>query len=238
MQKKLEELESVLKYSVFSLAANSPCSQLVLQDINQKFVFLKNLLSAEIASHPSKPHHLHHIEHRLARLESDFNGWDGRFKTSALNNILDDTASTCSCTESGLNDDGEASDDGDDDLGSLVLYEEEDDEPAGRLSSGLMVENNALVEFRGDMKHESDQLQDQELYDCPVEEKAKEEIRVEMESEKEVKGEERRVAIGSLFGAMTTGVVLGMTLIMGYVMGKFSAGCFLSVEPGTFLIPT
>lgn len=54
LQRKLQELESELSQR-FSLPATTACSQLLLEDIEQRFAFLKNLLSAEVASHPSKP---------------------------------------------------------------------------------------------------------------------------------------------------------------------------------------
>ncbi|KAK9292283.1 hypothetical protein L1049_020247 [Liquidambar formosana] len=107
LQKKLQELESELN-QVFTFPAENPCHQLLSEGIDQRFVFLNNLLSAEIASHPKKPHHLEHIAHRLVELETAFHDWDD-FRTSAIDHI--DTISTCSCTESCLNDDdGEGSD--------------------------------------------------------------------------------------------------------------------------------
>lgn len=230
LQKKIQELESELN-CVFSLAAqtqtHTPCPDAVLEDIHQKFVFVSNLLSAELASGPYKPHHLYHIARRLSELERAFLGWDG-FKTSALN--FEDNASTCSCsTESCLNDDGEASDD----LGSPVNYEEDPE----RFSQGLH-EEKALVEFGGGLNH--DNLLQAELLDCLVEKRAKEGIVGVGLIEKDVKGKQKKVGIGRLCGAraMAGGVlVLGMAL-MGYAMGRFY-GCFYYVEqPGCFLGPT
>ena len=104
LQKKLKELESELD-QLFSLPPETPYNQRFSQDIQQRFLFLKNLLSAEIASRPRKPYHLQHIAQRLLELEAAFQEWDS-FQTSALDHV--EKGSTCSCTESCLNDDGEA----------------------------------------------------------------------------------------------------------------------------------
>ncbi|KAG6720986.1 hypothetical protein I3842_03G089800 [Carya illinoinensis] len=228
LQKKLQELESELN-RVYSLAAQTqtPCPDAVLEDIHQKFVFVSNLLSAELASGPSKPHHLYHIARRLSELERAFLVWDGRFKTSALN--FDDNASTCSCsTESYLDDDGEASDN----LGSPVYYEDDPER-----FSQVLQEEKALVEFGGGHVNHDDLLQ-AELLDCLVEKGAKEGVVGVDFIEKDVKGKQKKVGISRLCGAMAGGVlVLGMAL-MGYAMGRFY-GCFYYVErPGCFLSPT
>lgn len=220
LQKKLQELESELHHHV-SIPDKNPIPEDVLEAFQNRFLFVKNLLRAEIKSHPSNPRYLHHIAGRLAELERDFEVWDGD-KTSAMNR--DDNASTCACTESCLNDDGEASVE----LGSPV-YE---DEPE-RLSQGDLVEEKALVEFCARPKQEN--LLQKEVLDSNLyEEKAKEEVSVGFE--RNVKGEQRRVGIGSLCGAMASGLVLGMALT-GYAMGRLS-GCFQYVEPGSFLTPT
>ncbi|CAK9135159.1 unnamed protein product [Ilex paraguariensis] len=103
LQKKLQELEYEL-VQVFALPAETPCHQLLSEGIEQRFLFLTNLLSAEIASNPSKPHHLHHIAQRLTELETAFRDWDD-YRISVVNNF--ETGSICSCTQSCLNDDGE-----------------------------------------------------------------------------------------------------------------------------------
>ena len=119
MQKKLKELESELD-QVFSLPLEAPYHQRFSQDIQQRFLFLKNLLSAEIASHPRKPYHLQHIAQRLLELEAAFQEWDS-FQTSSPDHV--EKGSTCSCTESCLNDDGEAAE-GSSELMSLADLEQ------------------------------------------------------------------------------------------------------------------
>ncbi|EEF51549.1 conserved hypothetical protein [Ricinus communis] len=104
LQKKLQELESFLK-DVFSL--NPLDHNLHSQDIEQRLEFLKTLLSAEITSSPEKPHHLQHISKRLSELESIVRDWHD-YKTTTMHEHNVETVSTCSCTESCLNDDGEA----------------------------------------------------------------------------------------------------------------------------------
>ncbi|KAL6972547.1 hypothetical protein U1Q18_002849 [Sarracenia purpurea var. burkii] len=110
LQRKLEELESSVA-EVTALPAETPCHHLLSESIEQRLLFLNNLLSAEMASHPSKPHHLDHIAQKLAYLESVFRHWDDHQTDSAAAEADAlgpfDVASTCSCTESCLNDDGE-----------------------------------------------------------------------------------------------------------------------------------
>ncbi|PSR93339.1 hypothetical protein CEY00_Acc27951 [Actinidia chinensis var. chinensis] len=102
LQKKLEELESSLAL-VFSLSPETTaCHHLLSDDFHKRFLFLTNLLQAEIASHPSKPRHLAHIAHRLTQLESAFCDWDLHLTDS---NHLD-AVSTFSFTESCLDEDG------------------------------------------------------------------------------------------------------------------------------------
>ncbi|KAF5731069.1 hypothetical protein HS088_TW19G00673 [Tripterygium wilfordii] len=101
LQKKLQRLESKLNEAL-SLPPDSPHHDRYSRDIEQRFAFLKTLLSAELASQPANSHHLQHIERTLNELEAAYHDWNN-FKTSTLDHI--DTASTCSCTESCFNDD-------------------------------------------------------------------------------------------------------------------------------------
>ncbi|XAR66138.1 hypothetical protein NMG60_11012242 [Bertholletia excelsa] len=115
LRKKLAELETRLS-QLLALAPETPHSHLLSDDVDQRFVFLKNLLSAEIASGPSKPHHLGHIHRHVNDLYSAFRQWDAGVNGGAPGGQpedLVDAKSTCSCTESCLNDDGECCPDSD-----------------------------------------------------------------------------------------------------------------------------
>ncbi|KAL5744316.1 hypothetical protein ACOSQ2_027432 [Xanthoceras sorbifolium] len=95
LQKKLQELESQLTQA-FSLPPETPYRQFYSQEIDQKFLFLNTLLSAEIASSPKKPYNLHHIAQRVADLEIEFREWDSdNVKDSTIVNHFE-TSSTCS----------------------------------------------------------------------------------------------------------------------------------------------
>ncbi|KAI3471049.1 hypothetical protein Pfo_027712 [Paulownia fortunei] len=110
LQKKLHELEFELA-DVFRLPPHlqpGPRHRFFFDDVEQRFIFLKNLLSAEVASRPQNTDQLHEIGEKLTGLEAAFRGWD-KYRTSALNIYLDDTLSVCSdCTQTLLNDDVEA----------------------------------------------------------------------------------------------------------------------------------
>ncbi|OVA16117.1 hypothetical protein BVC80_8145g2 [Macleaya cordata] len=127
LQKKLKELEAELNV-VLSLPAETPCHELLSEGIDRRLLFLRNLLSAEIESHPySKPQHLHHIDLRLTRLETIFRDWD-TIKTTATSSSptsqIDDNASMCSCTKTTSYLDEEDQFFGSSDIGSPV-YEDE-----------------------------------------------------------------------------------------------------------------
>ncbi|KAL0452572.1 UNVERIFIED_CONTAM: hypothetical protein Slati_1235300 [Sesamum latifolium] len=108
LQRKLHQLESKLA-DVFRLPLDQkpdPRQQIKVDDIEQRFIFLNNLLRAEAASRPQNADYLREIGEKLDGLEAAFRGWD-EYRTSAQNNYLDgDTPSVCSdCTQTLLNDD-------------------------------------------------------------------------------------------------------------------------------------
>ncbi|OIV99690.1 hypothetical protein TanjilG_17500 [Lupinus angustifolius] len=73
---KVHELESIVD-ELFLLGPDTESHHSLSKDIiKQKLDFIWNLLSAEVASHPSKPHHLHHISQRLEELDKTFHQWD------------------------------------------------------------------------------------------------------------------------------------------------------------------
>ncbi|TXG70701.1 hypothetical protein EZV62_005636 [Acer yangbiense] len=103
LQKKLQELETQLT-EAFSLPPEAPYRHFYTQEIDQKFVFLNTLLSAEIAStSPKKPFNLNHIAQRVVELEAEFREWDNGDVNVRDSTIVDDhghhnfeTGSTCS----------------------------------------------------------------------------------------------------------------------------------------------
>ncbi|KDP22421.1 hypothetical protein JCGZ_26252 [Jatropha curcas] len=107
LQKRVQELESYLN-RLFSLPLDSdnPYHEEYTQDFDQKLDFLKTLLSTEIVSSPEKPqYHLQHIGQRVSELETAFRKWN-EYKTPP--HVHEETASTCLCNESCLNNtDGE-----------------------------------------------------------------------------------------------------------------------------------
>ncbi|OIT31044.1 hypothetical protein A4A49_12933 [Nicotiana attenuata] len=153
LRKKLQKLESDLNL-LFTFSPDTATHEILSHDIEQQLVFLNHLLAAEIASCPSKPRHLHHIARRLDEVETAFRHWDdyhSQQSAAVHGNINDDVASVCSCSESCLNDDGEAAVA---DLSSPVNYDvpEEEDFPAGEMAEVKGVEEEDAVEIDGEEK--------------------------------------------------------------------------------------
>ncbi|KAA0037648.1 hypothetical protein E6C27_scaffold277G003110 [Cucumis melo var. makuwa] len=100
LQKKLQELELQLSHNNLTTIIHPSLSQ----EFHQKFLFVANLLSAEIASCPTElmPRRLRHMARRLAQLEAGFWSPDMLADNGHVND-----SSTCWCTESCLNDDSE-----------------------------------------------------------------------------------------------------------------------------------
>ncbi|KAF7115849.1 hypothetical protein RHSIM_RhsimUnG0046600 [Rhododendron simsii] len=217
LQRKLRELESLIA----RLSSPYPAipSGLLANggEIAQQLVFSRKLLSAEIASHPSKPHHLAHISRRLDRLDTIFRHNQDHHDHDvnddfAVNDGLD-AASTCSCTESCLNDDGEG--EGEADLGS-ELCEEPEEEMFYEAPPVVVEEEEASVEEVGRVVHET----------------------------KTEKGgavrEEEGDCVWGYFGVLGGGLVVGVAIgavLTGFVMVRFS-GCFHYIQDQGFLIPT
>lgn len=117
LTKKLHELESRLREAFVSPrrppteeeqeAAPPGYAPPSVDDICRRFEFLKTLLCAEMESHQeSKPAHLYHIAERLASLEDAYRNW-AEFGLSPENPQAFDTMSTCSCTSSCFNEEGD-----------------------------------------------------------------------------------------------------------------------------------
>ncbi|KAL6580566.1 hypothetical protein OROMI_008590 [Orobanche minor] len=79
LQKKLHELESELA-DIIRLPPDptsyGPRLQMAFDDVEKRFIFLKNLLLQEIASQPQNSEQLLEIGKRLAALQSAFRRWD------------------------------------------------------------------------------------------------------------------------------------------------------------------
>ena len=247
LQSKLHELESILD----DLLLHGPETQShdsLSKDIKQKIAFIRNLLSAEVASHPSKPHHLQHISHRLATLEKAFHDWD-TYRTLSYEEL--DKDSTCSCTESCLNDDGEALHEA-----GLVVFEDPEELFHDHVGDKALVEFNGSVVETQKNKVGFDKLAsfvyedaeeffegfggDEELveFNGGLLRKGEEEWKDVRPERKELESDVRRgSACGKKCCAGACGFVFGMFL-MGFIMVTLS-GCFHhSVEQASFTVPT
>ncbi|KAE8670926.1 putative BCL-2-associated athanoprotein 7 [Hibiscus syriacus] len=222
LQKKLKELESQLN-QVLSLPLNTQCHQSLSQDIQLRFLFLNNLLSAEVVSRPRNPFHLQHIAERLLELEAAFKEWDG-FQSSAPDHV--EQGSPCSCTESCLNDEGEAAEAAEE--GSSELISLSHLEQAVEASTELRLV--AGLDFEGFKEQD-------EMEHVVKKEMSDEEDSVEARKTSMVKGEERS---GVWFGkSLAIGVLIGM-ILMAVLMVRFY-GCCLCYEGADYtdsLTPT
>lgn len=137
LQSKLDELESILHDALIHHDKEDKHKELS-EEIKQRFVFIKSLLSAEISSSPpapTKPHHLLHVSNRIHVLEDAFLKWHSSKEDMSQDF---DVASSCSCTESCFNDDVV---EGGDEVSVVEFVEPEEDFPVG---------SNAVVEWKGD----------------------------------------------------------------------------------------
>ncbi|XP_028753505.1 uncharacterized protein LOC114713085 [Neltuma alba] len=260
LQSKLQELESKL-HEALLLHDHDDQHQYLAEDIKQKFVFIKSLLSAEISSSPpasTTPHHLQHVARRIHQLEDAFLKWHSSRGFSGGEEF--EVASSCSCTESCFNDDGgEAG-------GELNVAEfaEPEEFPEG---CKAMVEwketeecpegfddekEKAMAKWEGDEEKETQKLgslvdyEDARDHFLEVEgldhgglvikkELGNNDVileSIEMTRENSKTGSE----LGHVCGAMACGVVLGM-VFSGFMMLRI-LGCFQIVDQSYFPIPT
>lgn len=208
LQKKLKELESIL-YQLLSLPPETPFNhQLYAQDIDQRFEFVRKLLSAEIASHPKKPYHLQHIARRLTELEAIFKEWDSLKALTVLDHF--EPVSTCSCRESCLDNEGDEGDaEVSPELGSPGLEE------AQKFYQGLVEEEQVHGVEEKEIGADDDEA-----------------------AEKDVKREDKRICVvGKYVGVMAVGIMLGMAFT-GLIMARFSGCFNCVKDSNFLLTPT
>ncbi|GMJ05958.1 hypothetical protein HRI_004265000 [Hibiscus trionum] len=215
LQKKLKDLESQLNQAL-SLPPNTPSHQTLSQDIQQRFLFLNNLLSAELSSGPTNPFHLQHIANRVLELEAVFKDWD-TFQSSGLDHVY--KGSACSCTESCLNDDDEAAAD----EGSSELISLSDLEQAAEASTELRLVGG--LDFQGFKEQDEAELEHVEKHEMSERE---EEDWVEEAKRSVVREEEEELNGVRLGSCLASGVLIGM-ILMAVFMAVFS-GCFPCYE--------
>lgn len=238
LQKKLQELEFQLN-SIFSFSEDHIDDDLSA-DIRQRLAFAKSLLAAEMACHPTKPQHLSHMSHRLDALDNAFLDWSG-FGNYPVHHHVDE-ASSCSCTESCLNDDGEVSDEVPPPLVSPVYRDAEvvlEDDVLSEEGFEDDDDRFAMVEHDHEgLDEETASFGDVAFLDCLVGEKRDCGVgdKIETDHERVVYVEKGKESWFSR--AVAGGMVLGMAF-MGFVMTIFS-GCFedYNRQFDNFLAPT
>ncbi|TQD98516.1 hypothetical protein C1H46_015764 [Malus baccata] len=250
LRKKLKELESYLE-SVLSLPPEESAAECQLQhfaDMAQRLSFLEKMLSAEKASGPSKPKHLKHMSRRIKELGKILFEWAYSLGLTSSGIDCDhvhdddheDVGSTCSCTESCLNDDGDAAEDGVSGLSSPQQYQdlegcyEEKEEEYKELPVVLF--NADRENCRQEIVEEKEETA---MKDEGVVAKLVGVKRSSEEGERKSGGSNGGVGVGMICGAVVTGWFLG---IVSAVLAGLSPGGFLfqcgSHQYGNFLTPT
>ncbi|KAL8199692.1 hypothetical protein R6Q57_013260 [Mikania cordata] len=120
LHNKLHELELELTHLPYQPPETSS-SNPIAHRFRHRLLFLRNLLTAEISVHASKPNHLLHIKERLDELESTLSQRCSHMNSSDDVDGDDDLA--CSCMDSSLYDDGDQSEGMRDEEG-LGVYED------------------------------------------------------------------------------------------------------------------
>lgn len=206
LPKKLRELDLLVNNA--SLQPKNPGFQLIMEDIEQRLSFVKNLLSAEIASHPAKQHHLENMSRRVGELEAAYRDWGtGSITTTStldhVDNVHDDNddrASKCSCLQD--------EDDVSDDLESTLGQDKEGVCDDLMKAMPVTVFNNLLFEENVDDGRFEDVSDDVVSYNngSMVEDgKEEKEVRVD-----DVDLKKKGLGFGELCGAVASGVVIGM----------------------------
>ncbi|PON89479.1 hypothetical protein TorRG33x02_148300 [Trema orientale] len=248
LQKRLQELKSQLneisrdKHDDDDDDDVEDQNKIQILDFEQRLGFVRTLLSAEIASRPTKPHHLVHMSQIFHELEAAY--LEDGFKTRSFDDH--DNSSTCSCTESCLNDDGEVQNDDEDDDGDGEDEDEDEDGSSSSSSSGSPVfedvdpESN-MVTMKNSKAEDDNKVAVVEFGGGKVVSVEQETASFEQRKrESDVVDEKRlgRGGIGYFSGGLASGMVLGMAL-MGFAIVTFS-GCFRygGDQYGNFLTPT
>ncbi|KAK9914040.1 hypothetical protein M0R45_037838 [Rubus argutus] len=222
LPKKLRELDLLVNNA--SLQPKNPGFQLIMEDIEQRLSFVKNLLSAEIASHPEKQHHLENMSQRVGELEAAYRDWGtGSVTTTStldhVDNVHDDNdddrASKCSC----LQDEENVSDD----LESTLGQDKEGVCDDLMKAMPVTVFNNLLFE-----ENVSD---DVVSYNNGSMVEDGKEVRVD-----DVDLKKKGLGFGKLCGAVASGVVIGMVSMCLMMMESSEYDGYGG--HGNFLTPT
>ncbi|KAG6747382.1 hypothetical protein POTOM_049786 [Populus tomentosa] len=238
LQKKLRELEHELINKVFSLPAETQLSELYIQDVEQRFFFLKNLLSAETTSSSKRPQYrLQQIGKRLSDLETAFYDRNNNNKTATTQVQLENVSCSASCLD----------DDGDQTANETGLCEFEE---SGNAFQSLMKEATPLTVTTQDqlgivpstescLDEDGDQTSE-ETGSFEFEEAENAFQSLIEEKTPSMKTEMVKVLVkkrsGRVFWGMASGVVIAMALV-GF-MTESSSGIFPHLKHSVCLPPT
>ncbi|KAL2329360.1 hypothetical protein Fmac_022787 [Flemingia macrophylla] len=220
LQARLQELTCILEEALL-LSPESESYDSISNDIKHKLGFIGKLLSAEVASHPSEPHHLHHMSERLNTLEREFHNWDS-FRSLPYHDF--DKDSTCSCTDSCLNDDGDETE--------LIAFETPQeflpDSNCEKAEATGCVDEDKKTGEMDELASAEDLFEDFDGY--------KEHVEYDGALLIKTNGLEREERVGNKCCALAAGVVIGIIFMAFIMVNVFN--CFRFVEQVGFAAPT
>ncbi|KAF9668222.1 hypothetical protein SADUNF_Sadunf15G0106700 [Salix dunnii] len=238
LQKKVQELEHELIHKVFSLPAETRLSELYIQDVEQRFYFLRKLLSAETTSSSKRPQYrLQQIDKRLSDLETAFYDRNKNDNTATTRGQIENVSCSASCLDDG----------GDQTFNETGLCEFEE---SGNVFHSLMAEATPLAMTTQDQLENvpsTESCIDDGGHDTSEERGSWEFEEAEnafqsVIKEKTPSMETGMVKVcvkkrsGRVFWGMASGVVIG-TALMGFLTG-ISSGSFPYLKQSVCLPPT
>ncbi|KAK7401152.1 hypothetical protein VNO78_12471 [Psophocarpus tetragonolobus] len=257
---KLTELQAILDEALL-LGPKTQSQDSISNEIKNKLAFAGNLLSAEAASDPSKPHHLHHISEMLSTMQRNFHHWDS-FRSLPCHDF-DKDHSSCSCTDdhetdlvedpeelfanfekaSGYVEEEKQRGSGTDDHETDLVEDPEKLFPDCNCekAKGYVGEEKLREEMKNELgKFASLEYEDAEEYFQEFEGEM-ELVEFEFDGEKnnDLEREERRhnATFGERCCALACGVVIGM-ILMGFIMVNGFSGRLNYADEASFSVPT
>ncbi|CAJ1934305.1 unnamed protein product [Sphenostylis stenocarpa] len=221
LEAKLQELQCILDEALLH-GPETHSHNSISSNIKKKLSFIRNFVSAEVSSHPSLPHNLHHISEWLYKLERDFDSDGGKALDETGLVVSEEPEKVCldsNCEEGVVEYSGA--------VAAATGCVEEDKE------TGNGFDNLASSDYEDAEDVFEDFTGDKEVVGFVGD------LLTKSEGEgNDLEGEGRReITFGERFRAMAGGVVIGM-ILMAFIIMLNTSDCFHYVEELSFAVPT